>query len=806
MAMQAMSTPNARRALLTGAALAVLLAPSAKAQMAAGPSAQPSDAIVVTAQRREQKLQDVGIAVSVVGKKDLAAFNVTNATDLVRAVPNLKFNAYSSSQVVFNLRGVSQNDYGDQQEPPVAVYQDDSYSSSITTASFPIFDLARAEVLRGPQGTLFGRNATGGAIQFISNQPSKTFGGYLTGTYGRFNQTLLEGAVYGPISDTLTARLSGSFDRDDGYIHNVVPGQPDRGADNHWAMRGIIAYEPNSNFKAKLTLRYSEADHERQASIYALSPSCPNAQFQGENLPPTQVCGYWAAYNGGVPGSMATGYYNRSVIAWQGGDPWSIAATGDPYVNRKFFGSTLRLDAKAGPFDITSITDYQHLSKFYTEAGDSQPEFPYVPGQASYPVGPCPAPDQAVTCYAPGTIFYQDDHTNQYSQELRASARFGRNYLVFGAFGMIIDGHFRAKYATPFDLYDPLVVFTQKTESYAFFAQDEYKLSDKLKFIGGLRFWHDHKIGNYTASEFFSGFTLHYGPDGISYNDPTGTTPLTGVTATPADARPSFSAVTARAELDYKPAENLLVYASYNRGSKSGGFTFSTGTPVLGQAVIDTINGIAYRPETLNDFEVGLKSTLAPGTTLNLAAYYYDYQNYQAFVQVGFTQAVRNLPAKAGGVEAEFTTHPIRGLTLQAAGSYESSRVHDILLPDGATIVTHTLPQAPGFTGNALARYEFDLAGGRASIQGDALFQSSSCFTVLCAPVEREPGYSVENARIGFTPKGGAIDIAFFVNNIFNKAYRDYAYDGSLFFGSTEGVYAKPRTWGLTATVHFGGR
>ena len=107
--------------------------------------------IIVTAQRREQRLQDVGISLTVIGKEAIGNLNINNATDIVRAVPNLKFNAYSSAQVVFNVRGVSQNDYGDQQEPPVAVYQDDSYASSINTASFPIFDLARVEVARGSQ-------------------------------------------------------------------------------------------------------------------------------------------------------------------------------------------------------------------------------------------------------------------------------------------------------------------------------------------------------------------------------------------------------------------------------------------------------------------------------------------------------------------------------------------------------------------------------------------------------------------------------------------------------------------------------
>ncbi len=148
------------------AALAVGAPLPAAAQQAGASSG--IEEIVVTAQRREENLQDVGIAVTALGGETLTNLNITMATDITRAVPSLKMNAYSSSQVVFNIRGVSQNDYGDQQEPPVAVYQDDSYASSINLASFPVFDLARVEVLRGPQGTLFGRNATGGAIQFVS--------------------------------------------------------------------------------------------------------------------------------------------------------------------------------------------------------------------------------------------------------------------------------------------------------------------------------------------------------------------------------------------------------------------------------------------------------------------------------------------------------------------------------------------------------------------------------------------------------------------------------------------------------------
>ncbi len=774
----------------------------------ATPQAAPSDPgdIVVTAQRREQRLQDVGIAVSVISGQQLNNLNITNATDIVRAIPNLKFNAYSSSQVVFNIRGVSQNDYGDQQEPPVAVYQDDSYASSITTAGFPIFDLARAEALRGPQGTLFGRNATGGAVQFISNQPTDSFGGYISGIYGRYNQTIVEGAISGPLSEQLKVRVSGIYNRDDGYLENITPGEPDRGANNHWALRGIAQWDPSSDFKARLTLRYAQADKERQAGIYTLAPACPNAQFQGEFLPANQVCAYWSAYNGGVAGSVGNGYTNPSITPSQGGTPWKTAGTGQAYVDRKQFAATLRLEAKLGAVDLVSITDYQHLKKFYIEGGDGPPELPYQPGVALAPftTGPCPAPAQAVTCYAPGTIFFQDANTDQYTQELRASTTFGNNYLVFGAFGMIIDGKYKAKYATPFAQYDPDVAFTQRTESYAFFAQDELKISDQFKLIAGLRYWHDRKIGNYRGVESISGLTVNFGQNGISFIDPTGTANPALITVTSAAATPSYSGVTARLEIDWKPAPNTLIYASYNRGSKSGGFTFSTGTPFPTQ-IVDTLNNIPYRPETLNAYEIGLKTKIGNATQLNIAAFYYDYQNYQAYVQVFATQVVRNLPAKIKGIEADLTTQPMRGLTLQLSGALQDSEVRNVLLPDGVTVETHRLPQAPGFSGNALVQYEFDLAGGRASLQADALYQGATCFTVLCAPVEREPAYHVENVRIGFTPAGGRLDIAAFVNNVFERAYRSYAFDGSLFWGDSLGVYAKPRTWGISAKYRFGG-
>jgi len=733
------------------------------------------DEVVVTAQRREQKLQDVGIAVTPLGEKALEELNITNATDIVRAVPSLKMNAYSSAQVVFNIRGVSQNDYGDQQEPPVAVYQDDSYSSSINLASFPVFDLARIETLRGPQGTLFGRNATGGAIQFISRKPTDTFEAYTDLTYGSFNQTVVDGAVSGPFSDNVQGRLAFIYDKDDGYMESIVPGVPDRGGNDHYAFRGRLAWQPGDATDVDLIARYLKADRETQAGLYSHEPACPNAQFQGEFTPADFSCPFW----GTGPGEAGTGFRDDAIIPSRGGDPWKTAETEPSYVDREIFGAQVRVDHDFGSATLTSITDYQTSDKFYTEGGDASP--------------------------VDGVVFFQGSDLDQISQEFRLSWSAGAHEMVAGLFYMDVDGDYTGKFADPFYGYDPDVAFSQQTTSYAAFLQDEWSFNDRWKLIGGLRYWNDSREGAYFASApevpgLSVPVTIIFNKDEIFPN----TTDQTGVLVTPSDADATFDDFTARLELDFKPNDDLLFYASYNRGSKSGGFTFSTGTP-YGGTEVDFVNGIPFDPETLNAYEVGMKSNFAGGmTTLNVSAFYYDYQDYQAFSQISTVQTVVNQDATAQGLEVELNAAPTDRLTLQLGATFMDSEVKDIRLPDQATFVNHDLPQAPNVSANALARYEFPLGAGTASIQGDVIYSDDFCFTTLCAPVEKEKGYTVANARIGYGAPDGRWEVAAWVNNLFEEEYRVYAFDSSLFSGVVAGVYGKPRWYGVTASFRFG--
>ena len=167
----------------------------------------------------------------------------------------------------------------------MAVYQDDSYASSFISSGFPLFDLQRVEVLRGPQGTLFGRNATGGAIQFISNKPTKDFEGYGSLTYGSYNEINAEAGISGPLADNAQMRVSGMRDEGDGYLKSIYPGVESRGAENHYALRSIIDWQPTPDSNVELNVRYARAPHEHSAGMYSWEAAYPNAQGQGTYLP-----------------------------------------------------------------------------------------------------------------------------------------------------------------------------------------------------------------------------------------------------------------------------------------------------------------------------------------------------------------------------------------------------------------------------------------------------------------------------------------------------------------------------------------
>lgn len=723
-------------------ATAMLSSVPAYAQEQGGPdgavSSEPQE-ILVTAQKRQQSRQDIGISITALGGDDLAAMGRQDVTALVSTVPSLQIQQFSPTVTVFNLRGVSQNDFADSQEAPVAFYNDEVYVSQLGAISGQNFDLERIEVLRGPQGTLFGRNATGGLIQVITAKPTNQLDGFLTVTAGSNSQIATEGAISGPLSDTVRARLSFTTDNRDGYVKNLIG--RDLGGTKFYAGRIQVAADVAGG---ELTLKgqYLRNDHDSGAGAYSPAATAPDADGLGRFLAPGED------FYGTCAGCTVLGFLPD-------GEPHRVSQNHRADFNRKYWSLTGRYVKDFGAVTLTSITDYQDLSKDYTEDSDASP--------------------------LDGWTYFASQRAYQYSQELRLSGSNDRLNWVVGGYGIKI--RTRNDYSTFLPLYgiDGQWGGVLDTSSLATFGQVEYKLSDMFSVIGGLRYSKDIKKINYQMSENGTAFTAPF---------------VFNQTLFPDLARQKFENYSGKFEIDFKPSTGTLIYLSVNRGTKSGGF----GSPAL-QPVIPTT--LPFDQEELTNFEGGVKLTMFDRTThLNMSAFHYKYNDYQAFTLVGISQAIVNRDARIDGFEIDFDTRPLDGLYAQAFFTYLDAKVFDITLP-GGRVADRRMPQAPKTSFGGLLRYQVPIGSGTASFQTDWKYNGSSYFTAFNAEVDREPSYVIGNVRAAYKFGGDRFEVAGFINNVTDKAYRIYNLDVTGVVGIAQQSFARPRWGGVSFTYRM---
>ncbi len=692
--------------------------------------------IVVTAQKREQNIQKVGVAISALGRQGLADLGRQDISALATKLPSVQVLAYSPTLTIFNIRGVSQNDFADSQEAPIAFYNDEVYISALGAISGQLFDLDRVEMLRGPQGTLFGRNATGGLIQVVSAKPTRDLSGFLTVTGGSYGQISTEGAISGPLSDTLRARLSFTTNHHGGYIDNSAG--KDIGNSRFYGGRFQLAGDVGEGGEFTLKLQGLRNDDERTGGLYSHRTAIANADGLGEYVGATENP------FGTCAGCDMFGYVQP------GNDPFKVAFNGPNNFSRSYWSASLRYVQDLGGVTLTSITDYQYLKKRYGEDADMSPA--------------------SVFAYS------TSQNLDQYSQELRLSNSSDRVNWVVGGYAIKIVS--KNGYNT--DLTGSLglsEIYGGKLEttSFAGFGQLEYDVTDQVSLIGGLRYSADRKTLDFTHAENgVTDFTFNRASVGKL-------------------ARQSFKDYSGKLGVNVKPNDDTLIYASVNRGIKGGGF----GTPAFNPGDLTTI---PFKEEVLTDYEGGVKLTLLDRTThLNLSAFYYDYKDYQAFELVNLALAVRNKDATIKGLEAEFNTRPIDGLYLQTFATYLDSKVKGVILP-GGRVTDARMPQAPKWSIGWLVRYELDAGEGRLALQTDWKYDSAQYLSSFNAPVDRQPGRVVGNARATYAFGDRKWEIAGFVNNLTDKKYRLYNLDLSGPFGFTQEAYARPRWFGASVT------
>ncbi len=753
--------PSQKRCLsvLVGLVAAGLSALSAAAQL---------EEVVVTAQKREQSMQDVGISVTAFTGNQIRELGFTKSTDIVTMTPGLNYTTPQAegSQINFFLRGVGLNDFTDSNENPVAVYVDDVYRGAMGGLSFQLFDIDRVEVLRGPQGTLYGRNTTGGLVSFVSVRPSEELDGYAQVTGGENSQFGFEGAVGGPITDSLLGRLSVSTDQYDPYVNNRI-GQDYNELDSQ-AARGQLKWLLSDRIDVLLSGNYSK----NEANVGAWQHQ--STKFGADGVTPTALPrdeDFW----GTCPGCDVFGYADTD------GDPWAgdYDRSGEVYVKSDGGAATVNWQL-SDDMAFTSITAYQEVERNQEEDTDAGP----VPLAPSFPAT-----------------------TEQFTQEFRLNGSQGdRAHWTAGLY--YYDNDVQATYTLDALGLDYVFLDTdmkQTTESWAVFGQYEYEFNAQWGLIAGLRYTTEEKEINYQGYDLSGIFVAE---------TEAGNIPLTATRPTPSStfiyskatvgsqAEQKDDPITGKLELDYKPTEDLLLYTSYSRGSKSAGFN----TGFLDETGIFASNSAATVPfgeETLDAYEVGFKSTVADSSVrLNGAMFYYDYSDVQTFRFELLNQIIFNTDAEYWGGELELVMAPIDGLDLMAGAAYLDTTVENV--PDYTGVGRdRTAVSAPDWSVNAAARYEWGMFEGTMAGVVSYSYQGETYFDIQNQDTAREEGYSVTNVRLEWSSPEQQYTLTAFVDNVFDEEYLVYTFDFTSSFGLNQQAYGKPRWAGVTARYSF---
>ncbi len=711
--------------------------------------------IIVTAQKRSERLQDVPIAVTAISGDAIRNRRIADIVDLSNQAPGVQIKADdSAANPRIFIRGVGVNDFNPTTASAVGIYVDGVYVGSPLAQRAGFFDLQQVEVLRGPQGTLYGRNTTGGAINLTTRKPGDTPEGDLSIDYGRFNSVDVQGGISVPLSKELVSfRLAGLYQRDDGYSLNRLTG--DRGNNaKRWDLRGTFHVTPASNVTDDLTI---SGGHSRGSSIFAYERS-----LLPQTVAATGADGLCApAYYTSGQCTNILGYANTSKDLYQG----DYRFEGKDHVN--LFGVTNTLTYDIGSASIVSVTGFQRATRDDLEETDANP----------------------LEVIASRYIADQDTT----SQELRLQSN-GHPRLRYVA-GLYY-AHDTLRSTSDYDVLPPLQPFfsladqaviglghiywpfRQTSDSYAAFGQLDYDLTDKLSITGGLRYSADRKRFHYVSE----------------LNEATGSLILFTF-----DDAQTFSSVSGRAGIQYKLGAGANIYASYDRGTKSGGF-FSGETT--------DINEIGpYKDETVNAYQAGVKTEwFDRKLRANLAIFYYDYQNLQVYQTVVHGLVTEQLftnasAARMYGGELELEATPAHGLDLAVNTALLSAKYRNFQ-SEGANYSGNILPSAPKVSLQASAHYEHALASGTFVGEIDVAYRSKIYFDTSNAARLSDPGRTFVDGRIAWRLPGDKYEIGLWAKNIFNETnISDITPVASLGFDQVNP--GPPRTFGLSLRARY---
>jgi iron complex outermembrane receptor protein len=725
-----------RYGFMTIAALSLF--DSAFAQTVSQPANGGLEEIVVTAQKREQNLQDVGASVVAFNAEALNAAGVEDPITLQQHTPGMVLSTNGPYGQPY-IRGVGSDIINPGTDAPIAIFEDGAYQPRPNAAITEFFDLDRVEVLKGPQGTLYGRNASGGAINIVTHDPDMFLSSDGDAIFGNYGRVTVRNSFNAPLSDTLAVRIAGVYTEHGGYTTNLFDGSK-LDNENQWGVRGKVKYAPRSDFSIVLTLEHIREHDSRDLPEKVLDS--PDLPLPVRDLAP--LLGYTAPP---IPANPRDVYENSPNVE---------------LVSNTRANAILSWDLGPVLFKFTSgYTDVWNDG--ILDLDGTQINFSYD---------------------------NEADHSNSVIESLQLSSlgagplqwMVGAEYFHENG-GQNFDARLPNFGAPSSDPYGPEVagfIWNSgiQTSSASGFADLTYMFSPQWSINAGIRYTWEHKRANFleTLIDPFGALT---GLPGGTY-------------LTPAMPHATFSAWTPKVRLEYRPKDDILLYASATRGFKSGGFNLMN-------------TGEEFQPEKIWSYELGLKSTwLDKRLRGNAAAFYYNYRDLQVNQFSGVTNLVTNAAnSRITGVEVEIEAQPISALQTDLSFAYLDAiylnyYTHNATDPTGPELDLsgNRMPKAPRSTVTLATQYSWPIDVNRLTLRGEVRYQSLVYFDQFDSAEVTQAGYALFNGRLSYAAPNDRWSVAVFGQNLGDKLYRQSMVRVDNVFG-TVAFFGAPRTYGV---------
>jgi len=730
------------------------------------------DEIFVTARKRVENIQDTPISITAFGAEALEARQIVNVGQIADFTPNLTINTSaafsgSSSTPAIFLRGVGQVDFSLNTDPGVGLYVDGVYISRAVGGLIDLVDVERIEVLRGPQGTLFGRNTIGGAINVTSKAPTDEFGGRVKLTTGSGNRMQLQGLLNMPLGENVSSRIAVNYHKRDGYVDR--PDGVSLGDDNSFSTRATIAFTPSDRWSITLSGDYTREREESAPFILTrIDPGAPFAGFHNAVIAPLLDPSLAIPPPGPpsacfIPTTSNPACFNAASVSV--GVPGINQGTLPSMSNLDVYGLSLTAQYDVNDnIQLKSITAYRDLDSQSSNEPDSAPV--------------------AINSTSDSYIY------NQFSQEFQLLGTSFGNQLewILGAFYFTEEG--TNANLVNFSVIEILSGGNVQNQSIAGFGQATWSLTDRLDITAGLRWTEDQR--DFTPNQR----VLRDIATGI----PNGTPLLPNVTAST-----STSDLTPHASINYALSDAVTTYATYSQGFKSGGFTQRVFPPVLpapGQNPADVIP--SFNPETVNTFEAGIKSQLFDRRLqLNAAAFTTDYSDMQVNVQIGIAPTTQNAAAATiKGFEFEAIAALSEALRLNMGVGYLDAGYDQLDAGVVGITLASKLPGTSEWTVNGGASYSHDM-NDLGSLTARADFSYRSEFFFDANNEVGEDGYTIINLSINWDSANGDWRASIFGTNIGDEVY---GLAGASILnpgGFQQTLFARPAEWGISLTRNF---